>query len=795
MKAILRSVTPLLVAMYVFACWPGPARAQIARSWNTTYGNWAVAVNWLPNGVPGPLDGAFIGSSAVAENAQVFLNQDDTVAGVSITDGMTFLTFGNSLTVNGNTTVSGLNQDAMSTFRSRLHVNDGGNAYDYRTVGLTVSDGAIITGDGALQVGGQLLLEESEDGGGLWMSGTVNFTGNSGTVLDNNSSIDPVGGNTITLNQLGSGLIDLDGSGEQGRLRSSITVNGTGLADSFHGEIQFPYLGVTEALTMNLTNGWTLGDGGIIYFVSPDTDQINGSDFTIAGTIISGSSAISEINADAILESTAFVSVGGQLDINGVTTIDGGTVRADRTLGEITHFGDIDFTNTTTINGGTFTIMRGCSIDFNGATTIRGGTFNTFSILPADGDFDFSGPTTYSGNMTINGIAGQHGNATVTGATMISGDAFDMDGSVGNTTWDINNSLEVNVERIDAGSSSFYGTFNIGGPAAARLVINLSDPQASWTMAATMNLSGTPFGFANRVAGSPMVVTGQLNVQQRADISANTTLAATSTTDIVASAHLLRMSGVTVVEPGATIMGDGYLQNAASGDMSLPAGLSTGNVGLSNEGVLRLGDAVGVVSVAEFVQGDGATLVVDVGRNTVGTDSDVLTISSSAALVAGFVQPNVVNIGGTFQPPQIGDTFTFLTAVGGVNNTFDDVLDSNLGGQLFEWTLIHNPNNVQVELTDIAGLPGDYNMNGVVDAPDYVIWRKHFGSQTNLVADGDLSGTVDEADYDFWTSRFGNTLGSGSSSVRALPEPSAVWLLMLCSTGAYSSRRWIDRRV
>jgi hypothetical protein len=284
-----------------------------------------------------------------------------------------------------------------------------------------------------------------------------------------------------------------------------------------------------------------------------------------------------------------------------------------------------------------------------------------------------------------------------------------------------------------------------------------------------------------------MVVTGQLNVQQRADISADTTLSAASTTDIVASAHVLQMSGVTVVEPGATILGDGYLQNAASGDMSLPAGLSIGNVALSNEGLLRLGDAVGAVAVAEFVQSAGATLVADVGRNTTSTDSDVLTISSSAALVAGFVQPNIVNIGGTFQPPQIGDTFTILTAVGGVGGTFDDVLDSNLGGQVYEWTLIHNPNNVQVQLVDVGGLPGDYNLNGVVDAPDYVIWRKLLGSQTNLAADGDLSGTVDEADYGFWLPRFGNTFGSGSdaSHPSAVPEPGSALLLVLGAVAVF----------
>jgi hypothetical protein len=178
--------------------------------------------------------------------------------------------------------------------------------------------------------------------------------------------------------------------------------------------------------------------------------------------------------------------------------------------------------------------------------------------------------------------------------------------------------------------------------------------------------------------------------------------------------------------------------------------------------------------------------VADVGRNTTSTDSDVLTISSSVAVVDGFVQPNIVNIGGTFQPPQIGDAFTILTAVGGVDGTFDDVLDSNLGGQVYEWAVIHNPNNVQIELIDVGGLPGDYNLNGVVDAPDYVIWRKLYGSQTYLAADGDLSGTVDEVDYDFWRSRFGNTLGVGSDA--AVPEASTALLLCIAALSLMAGR-------
>lgn len=76
-----------------------------------------------------------------------------------------------------------------------------------------------------------------------------------------------------------------------------------------------------------------------------------------------------------------------------------------------------------------------------------------------------------------------------------------------------------------------------------------------------------------------------------------------------------------------------------------------------------------------------------------------------------------------------------------------------------------------------AGVAGDYNGNGVVDAADYVLWRNG-GPLQNEVA---TVGSVSPEDYAAWRARFGNTSGSGAGSGlgagTAVPEP-ATWLLM-----------------
>jgi arylsulfatase A-like enzyme len=59
-------------------------------------------------------------------------------------------------------------------------------------------------------------------------------------------------------------------------------------------------------------------------------------------------------------------------------------------------------------------------------------------------------------------------------------------------------------------------------------------------------------------------------------------------------------------------------------------------------------------------------------------------------------------------------------------------------------------------------LPGDFNLDGSVDAADYVRWRFEV-SQTmvaQLTADSNGDGIVDDADYQIWRRNFGRTTGN-----------------------------------
>jgi parallel beta-helix repeat protein len=90
--------------------------------------------------------------------------------------------------------------------------------------------------------------------------------------------------------------------------------------------------------------------------------------------------------------------------------------------------------------------------------------------------------------------------------------------------------------------------------------------------------------------------------------------------------------------------------------------------------------------------------------------------------------------------------------------------DANLGG-----TIDIGAYEVQA-FADPPELLGDYNGNGVVDAADYVVWRKMLGAAVTPYsgADGDGNGHIGQGDYDVWRGHFGISLPVDTETVLAL---------------------------
>lgn len=309
--------------------------------------------------------------------------------------------------------------------------------------------------------------------------------------------------------------------------------------------------------------------------------------------------------------------------------------------------------------------------------------------------------------------------------------------------------------RADAGRTVDVQGFALQFDSGSELRLQSGTYQSD----ADMSLGGA----VNVDAGNPSTIAGTGDVF----------FANGSTTTLNGDLHLEARARVV---PGAVFMGGATLMNTASNTLALNAGSDVGVV-LQNDGVLQIADAgPGRSDLADFVQTASGQMNADLA-DTLLTQFDRLVLSGAAQL-AGELD---VDLNGGFAPV-LGDTFTILTTVGGVQGTFDthDFAGAILAAGL-EWDVIYNPTNVQLAVVE-AGLPGDFNDDGIVDMGDYNLWRDNLGDADEVAINGNgTGGGIDEDDYTLWVNNFGNmapaSLGLASSSA-AVPEPTAAYQLL-----------------
>ena len=381
-------------------------------SWDAGSGNWSTAGNWSPAGPPDLGDTAMMGNLPGVENVDVFLDQNDAVQRVEITDGVSFGTNHHTFSVIGDTLLSGLNivplpgGNGQSYHHSRLYLEPSPALIEYTTDDLTLLDGASVwlVDGGMLEVRGLMYIDSSSS---LYQEGVVRFL-ESGTALRNNGTIDPAGGE-ITLEVLNGGAVDLDGSTGDGQVMldwggEQLTIDGGVLADSFSGQILID--GDSE-LQMNLDAPWEADTNSEILLgrgnngVHHDPSVISGVGLTLGGRAVVDYGAYGRFDAAVTYAPTADVEVEsmGRLEMNGATEIEGGV----------------------------FLLEEDADADFDGETEVGGGMFTTFSNLSSEGAVRFNGDTIWRGDVTVNGIALQNGDATVSAISNIDAGVFDMD--------------------------------------------------------------------------------------------------------------------------------------------------------------------------------------------------------------------------------------------------------------------------------------------------------------------------------------------------------------------------------
>ena len=728
------------------------------RYWVGNDGLWSDAGSWSPIGVPFLADAAHIGTIGGDANWTVDLDQEILVSELYLSNGRDLDTQGFRATVN-DVSVSGLSSrlrirrglqpEDMAV--SRLFLNDHGDALLFDGAFLQVSDALFVSANSGLQGEGHVRFHK-EGGRALILDGRLqaNF-------------------GDLVLDQLGTGLLDLDGDGSSWirAFTGDITFNGTELHDPFGGTMDI-HRGST--VNMNLAAGWEI-DGALTFYGGPEiaTQRLTGAPVTLSGQVgTQGLHAAGRIQSPAHLTATVAANIDASTSLR--------------------------FESATTIAGGNYVIQEEAYLRFYGGTTIQGGTFSSSDESIYGGGVVFDGLTTWAGDVSFQGNMAHLGDAVVQSETTIQGDVFTMN-PFESTTWQINAPLHVYTKTIGELNNALFGTMTIDAASSGRLDIQLSIPDSVWTMDGTMHLGGGALP-VDRVSGSPFELSGVLHVSQKVAISADTIFDFTSETNLPAASSELIMRGISRMKWGAEFQGAGALINDTSGVMGLDNGAYV-NVDVHNDGELQF-LSNGHATVQRYSQSESGSITLEVG-DLISNRLDVL----QQVQLAGELN---IESGLGYEGPQSAgevDAFTLLTSTF-ILGEFDavsydevplewDFVDANGYRSHDEGGLFYILDYASTELNwfNYQALEGDANGDGVVDTSDFNIWNiNKFTSGTDWTT-GDFNGdgVTDVSDFGIWNA---NKFTSVDFSASVVPEP-VGWQLLLfgCLAIPRRKKRWI----
>jgi hypothetical protein len=233
--------------------------------------------------------------------------------------------------------------------------------------------------------------------------------------------------------------------------------------------------------------------------------------------------------------------------------------------------------------------------------------------------------------------------------------------------------------------------------------------------------------------------------QSRVEVDGQFVFAAGSSTTL--NSNLALANGETLIEVGATFNGGGQLANVAGHGVRLEDGADV-DVLLRNLGTMAIGASPGQATGLDFVQEATGELQIEL-QGTGLTDYDRFDLTGQAQLDGGL---DVSLIGGFM--PTLGDSFTILSALVGVNGQFAtlDLPALNAG---LAWDVSYDPTLVNLMVIQMAGNP-DFNQDGNLDCLDVDGLVAEIAAGTNggvfdLTGDGQV--TID--DLDSWLAQAG----------------------------------------
>jgi autotransporter-associated beta strand protein len=229
------------------------------------------------------------------------------------------------------------------------------------------------------------------------------------------------------------------------------------------------------------------------------------------------------------------------------------------------------------------------------------------------------------------------------------------------------------------------------------------------------------------------------------------------------------------------VAGAGGITKAGAGLMEVTGANTYSGGTVVSAGTLSVSGAsatLGTGNVAVLGTVAGTNLQIQSGVSNSINDGATLTLSGGG--VEGLSDQGYIQLsGGIIESVHALSLNGILQAVGtygatgsGATNVMDDFFSG--AGML-----------------SVVALAGDYNVDGIVDSADYVMWRANVGQPAGTLLNDSTGAVVGNAQFDLWRTNFGNQLaGSSGSQVNqaAVPEPSSIGLMMFV-VAAFARRR------
>jgi hypothetical protein len=448
----------------------------------------------------------------------------------------------------------------------------------------------------------------------------------------------------------------------------------------------------------------------------------------------------------------------------------GGTATLSSGVGEafVLELGSMPSTSGTFIvNGGDYTANHKIHIGEGGTGTA---TVSSGSVKTPFGEQDiFVGgeENTGTGTLTVSGtstavnasddfIMGRVGTGTFNfqGGWVTGG--FTVVGKFGTGTWNQSGGVfEQDFGDIEIGDGGRPDEMGVAGPRVGTINLTGGVMQAAGHLAignrvggGVVNISGGALALTGDDDGAIIIGRGMNWAEEPPGVGGATTLR--------------------VIGDDSTIVANGNLEMNID-DVHSSSTLVARITGPTHTSIKVAGDAI-IGNGAFKVELEGYTpvagnswTILQAGADIAADKTSISTLADSLTTATGYdglehIDPALAGtLMGTFE----AEDFSMAPLAAGLT-----------------WDVEYAGNSVLLKVIGPAGIHGDYNADGKVDAADYVVWRKTLGESITLPNDR-TPGMVTTEDYGVWRENFGAMSGPAAASGSLVPEPTGMILLAI----------------